>query len=165
MEYPRGRSALGRSVAIFSVISGKRGGLVEFNNSLQWYDFLPNLSAKWLSIEFYSIVLDRYLSISCYPCSYFHEITFIFFRWCGSEWKQLRMEAVWGAGWGRVWGCASLRILVLFTNENVMKGITRALLGLWWLCIRTQQLLYTSPSDTNFYPGTLFITPYEFNKA
>lgn len=40
------------------------------------------------------------------------------------------MEAVWGAGWGRVWGCASLRILVLFTNENVMKGITRALLGL-----------------------------------
>ena len=46
LEYPRGRTALGRSVALFSVISGKRGGLVEFNNSLQWYDFLPNLSAK-----------------------------------------------------------------------------------------------------------------------
>lgn len=31
------------------------------------------------------------------------------------------MEDVWGAGRGRVWGYASQRILVLFTNENVIK--------------------------------------------
>lgn len=61
-------------------------------------------------------------------------------------------------------GAHSQRILVLFTNENVMKGIARALFGLGWLCIQTQQLLYTSPSDSNFYPGTLFITPYHSTK-
>ena len=76
--------------------------------------------------------------------------------------KTTENEGCVGAGRGRVRGAHSQ--LVSNTNENVMKGIMRALLGLWWLCIQTQQPLNTSPSDTNFYPGTLLITPFHYTK-